>query len=83
MTWQWAVLCLAAVGAPCAHTEQLAIQAWVPAAVARSACPWPQFLVADLPAPLLLRSLQLLEKARGLSLRTFGLANTVVGMLRA
>jgi hypothetical protein len=26
---------------------------------------------------------QLLEKARGLSLRTFGLANTVVGMLRA
>jgi translation initiation factor 3 subunit E len=26
---------------------------------------------------------QLLEKSRGLSLRTFGLANTVVGMLRA
>ena len=26
---------------------------------------------------------QLLEKARGLSLRTFGLANTVVGMMRA
>lgn len=25
---------------------------------------------------------QLLEKARGLSLRTFGLANTVVGMMR-